>query len=219
MSKVPGMRGFELSEIPVPMKTVEDPLKQGYGRGTKWGLSFLGKSINGQIEYSVQIMFKIVAIIILLMLMLALSNVGEAAMFVQLQNRTVNASVTGFNEYVSIVSDDPFTCFQFNIEYNKNNLSLNYFRMGNMFQYVPAGKWLSYEGGGWYNKTQYSSNYYGGLLFQGNRSNTFTTYGTFNFKPLKKGVTYLQLMNVSTCYVDGNFSQYWNTSRYIVTVT
>uniref|UniRef100_A0A6M3LJR4 Uncharacterized protein n=1 Tax=viral metagenome TaxID=1070528 RepID=A0A6M3LJR4_9ZZZZ len=154
---------------------------------------------------------------IIILLMLALSNVG-AAMVVQLQNRTVNASVTGFNEYVRIVSDEPFTCFQFNIEYNKNNLSLNYFRLGNMFQYVPAGKWLSYEGGGWYNKTEYSSNYYGGLLFQGNRSNTFTTYGTFNFKPLKKGVTFIQLTNVSACYVDGNLSAKWNTSSYIVNV-
>ena len=132
------------------------------------------------------------------------------ATVVELQNRTVNMNY-GFNEYVKINTTEPFNCFQFFINYNHDELKLNYFSRGDMFQYTPAGKWLSYEGGK-------PGNYYGAMMAEGNRSKPLTTYGTFNFRALKRGNIHLNLTGISMCYADGSFSKYWNSTEYTVKV-
>lgn len=153
--------------------------------------------------------------IIFCLSLLIIPTISDARTDVLLQNRTINVTWYGFNEYIMITNDFPgLSCFQFNIEYDKNYLSIVQFRFGDMFKYIPEGKWLSFEAVG------QNNSYYGGMILSPwNRSQMFTTYGTFTFRPLQKGITYIGLNNVSACYSDQTFSPYWNTPKYQVNIT
>jgi hypothetical protein len=162
--------------------------------------------------------------ILIVALSISLQIVSASRMDVALQNRTINNTNVAFNEYVKIVSDTPFTMFQFNLIYDNTSLKMNYFRVGDMFQWIPAGYWTMYNGGGWnraYGAVQDKegdNNYYGGAIYAGNRSSMFTTYGTFNFIPRKSGTSYIQLQNVGTMFANNNSLVSWNSAVYEVVV-
>lgn len=166
-------------------------------------------------------------IFLMLSIQISATSATSANSSVELQNRTVNLS-SNFNIYIYINSSEPFGGFGTDFNYDNDSLQVNYQKWGNLFQYVPAGRYVWFEGY-WYgrecapNSACYGSiaNSWVALLSPYNKTGKIT-YMTINMRGKKKGTSVINLTRMSLISADWNGTELLNSSRsknYTVKVT